>query len=419
MTRLYLVEEAVARGWEPFALTRPIGEVLFGTMLLRERIERALGLPVVGYIGRDALVGFEEEGAPPVLPIESPASREPVVALSSRYVPPDPGTPGRARLSEVCGDPVASGRRLVVEDATAGWILPPGTSIPLDPEEHRLETVELPGSLLPDAWTLMSGNAERTSADLRAAGAGDRGPVPFTATDFPGVHLIGDDPVTGGPGVEIEPGVIFDTRRGPIHLGAGVRVQSPTRIEGPSFFGKGSTVLGGTLAAVSCGPVCKLRGEVDSSVLFGYANKAHDGYLGHALVGRWVNLGAMTTNSDLKNNYGNVRLPLADGETDTGLMKVGAFLGDHVKTGIGTLLSTGSIVGAGANVVSEGIAPRSIPPFTWLTPGGLSTYRKEAFLETAERAMARRDVPLSPGMRAMLDRAWESTRNARSEAEGG
>jgi UDP-N-acetylglucosamine diphosphorylase / glucose-1-phosphate thymidylyltransferase / UDP-N-acetylgalactosamine diphosphorylase / glucosamine-1-phosphate N-acetyltransferase / galactosamine-1-phosphate N-acetyltransferase len=209
--------------------------------------------------------------------------------------------------------------------------------------------------------------------------------------------------------VDVEPGVILDTRRGPIHLADGVRVQGPARIEGPTFLGKGSVVLGGTLSAVSCGPVCKLRGEIDSSVLLCYTNKAHDGYLGHALVGRWVNLGAMTTNSDLKNNYGNVRLPTAGGEVDTGLMKVGAFLGDHVKTGIGTLLSTGSVVGAGANVVSAGLSPRSIPPFAWLTPGGRTIYRKESFLEAAERAMARRDVSLSEGMRAVLARAWEES----------
>ncbi|MEX2531569.1 MAG: putative sugar nucleotidyl transferase [Gemmatimonadota bacterium] len=419
MTHLYLIEDAAAHRWEPFARTRPIGELLFGTMLLRERVEHCLRLEVAGYVGRDALVGFEEEGSPPVLPAGSPTLEEPVMALSSRFVPPDPGTPELARLAELLGRSTGSRLRLVVGGVTAGWILPPGTRLPPLPGDGEFEAFEVAGSLLSDPWTLMSVNAARTSADLRGSSNAGETRRPLSRVDLPGVHFLGGEAVTAGSSVDVEPGCIFDTRRGPIHLGDGVRVQGPARIEGPSFFGKGSVVLGGTLSGVSCGPVCKLRGEIDSSVLLGYANKAHDGYLGHALVGRWVNLGAMTTNSDLKNNYGNVRLPLAGRDVDTGLIKVGAFLGDHVKTGIGTLLSTGSIIGAGANVVSEGLSPRSIPPFAWITPGGTTTYRKEPFLDTVERAMARRDVSLPDGMRGVLARAWEESQAGGPGAGGG
>ena len=174
------------------------------------------------------------------------------------------------------------------------------------------------------------------------------------------------------------------------------------------------------MESLSVGPGCKLRGEISESVILGWSNKAHDGYLGHALVGSWVNLGAGTTNSDLKNNYSSVRVPVGvEREVDTGLLKVGIFLGDHVKTGIGTLLSTGTQAGAGSNVFGGGgVPPRWIPPFSWgPTPpgggpgpeGGFQRYDLPRFLETATRVMARRGQALSPGMTRVLIRAWERT----------
>lgn len=176
------------------------------------------------------------------------------------------------------------------------------------------------------------------------------------------------------------------------------------------------------MGRLSCGPVCKLHGEIDSSVILGYTNKAHDGYLGHALVGRWVNLGAFTTNSDLKNTYGTVRLSLPTSEVDpeeepgplsevdTGLEKVGVFLGDHVKTGIGTLLNTGTVVGAGSTLFAGPMAPRWVRPFSWGHGESLGVCRKEAFLTTARRMMGRRDLTLTPGMERLLSRLWERER---------
>ena len=144
-------------------------------------------------------------------------------------------------------------------------------------------------------------------------------------------------------------------------------------------------------------------------------NKAHDGHIGHAVLGRWVNLGAFTTNSDLKNNYRDVRVWTPDGELDTGLMKVGCFLGDHVKTGIGTVLNTGSILGAGTNVFGGTMPPTVVPPFSWGAGTDLRDHRLDKFLETAERAMTRRDQLLTPGVRALLRTAWRATAGRRAE----
>jgi UDP-N-acetylglucosamine diphosphorylase/glucosamine-1-phosphate N-acetyltransferase len=174
-------------------------------------------------------------------------------------------------------------------------------------------------------------------------------------------------------------------------------------------------VFGGPVGTSSIGPVCKVRGEVAESVLLGYVNKAHDGHLGHALLGRWVNLGAATINSDLKNNYRPVRVWTPTGEEDTGLTKVGCFLGDHVKTGIGTVLNTGTVVGAGSNVFGGLMPPTVVPAFSWGAGDALTTYRFDKFLETAEAAMARRGQTLTPGVRDILAAAWEATRAERGE----
>jgi UDP-N-acetylglucosamine diphosphorylase/glucosamine-1-phosphate N-acetyltransferase len=156
---------------------------------------------------------------------------------------------------------------------------------------------------------------------------------------------------------------------------------------------------------------------VESSVILGYSNKAHDGFLGHAYVGRWVNLGALTTNSDLKNNYGPVRVGGPQGPVDTGLTKVGAFLGDHVKTGIGTLLNTGTVVGAGSNIFGGLMPPLFVPPFSWGRGHELTEYRLDKFLDVARRAMARRDLELDQAAETVLRRAWEATRTMRTGSE--
>jgi UDP-N-acetylglucosamine diphosphorylase/glucosamine-1-phosphate N-acetyltransferase len=176
--------------------------------------------------------------------------------------------------------------------------------------------------------------------------------------------------------------------------------------------GEDSVVSGGKIAASSIGAHCKVNGEVSNSVFIGYANKGHDGFIGHSVLGRWVNLGAGTVNSNLKNNYSDVVLWTPGGLERTGMQFLGSFLGDHAKTAIGTRLTTGCVVGAGANVYGQGITPRYVPPFAW----GLDDSEKwelGAFLDTAQRAMKRRDVPLSEKARRQLTAALERANEER------
>ena len=409
---LVMFDDERARAWIPFTLTRPAGELLFGCLALRERAERFWGESCMGHITDPHLEGFSEPGAAAVVEADTFHSKPhseggtPRIFFSSRAVP-DPGP----------SPPTDEGAVLLIQGQIVGWILPPGTDPPdaddlLRPSGSALDLprVEIQGRILTNIWDLMSGNGEQVRSDV---------PVLFPESRFTlpeGVHVSGAGRVSLGEHVHLEAGVHLDATDGPIRLSDGARVSAFTRLGGPAFVGPETHLLGGSLSDVTIGAGCRVRGEVASTVLLGYVNKAHEGFLGHAYVGRWANLGALTTNSDLKNNYGRVRVHTAEGPVDTGLIKVGCFLGDHVKTGIGTLLPTGCVVGVGSNLFGGVMAPPHVPAFSWGTGDQLEEYEIERFLDTASIAMARREMSLEEGIRTLLRRAWDRTHTERSEA---
>ena len=400
---LLLMDDAGADAFFPFALSRPVGELLFGAFLLRERAERFWGVPCAGHLGRTELRGFSEPGAPQVLDRGGSGLQDFRIIQM-----------GRAALSGRPPSPPKDPATLFIEDAVVGWLLPPGTPSP--PPELLLHPRPLPGSreirvegtLLGAPWDLMRGNGDQLAIDIPHFFPG------YAAEDLPGCHIMGDGLVSLGPHVSVEPGSVFDVREGPIRLEEGVVVRAHTRLAGPAYVGRGSTILGGVLSESSIGPVCKIRGEVECCVVLGYTNKAHDGFLGHAYLGQWVNLGAFTTNSDLKNNYGQVRVGGPDGPVETGLMKMGCLLGGHVKTGIGTFLNTGTVVGLGSNLFGGAMPPIYVPPFSWGSGSDLTEYRLDKFLEVARAAMARRNVSLEADAEGLLRTAWETTRRERA-----
>ncbi len=400
--RLFLFDDPVARGWHPFALTRPVGELLFGTETLRARCERVFGVVCEGHLAGDALQGFEEPGAPPCLGAGEPGDDELRILLSSRFVPAEAPAEWPAGPAVV-----ATGATPVGVRVPDGAPLPPGLEAGSYPDAWP--RVSVAGRVLASTWELMAANPDRLRAD------GERFPE---SAPPPGVHRVGDGPVSVAEGAVVEAGVVLDTTAGPVIVEGGARVQAPSRIRGPAWVGPGSMILGGELAGVSIGPGCRVRGEVAASLVLGCANKAHDGYLGHSIVGRWVNLGAMTTNSDLKNTYGPVRVQSGGGTVETGLMKAGCLLGDHVRTGIGTLLDTGTVVGAGSNLFGGRMPPKSVPPFSWGFGAGSGEYDIERFLETAAVVLGRRGMELTPGMRELYRRAFRDTAELRARRGG-
>lgn len=214
---------------------------------------------------------------------------------------------------------------------------------------------------------------------------------------------------------QIDGQVVLDARGGPIFIGEGVTIQPQTRVEGPCYIGESSILVGGKIReGTSIGPVCRIGGEVQQSIFLGHSNKYHEGFLGHSYVGEWVNLGALTTNSDLKNNYSTVKVKLKGDLLDSGLIKVGSFLGDHVKTGIGTLLGTGMVVGFATNIFGGGmIKEKSIPSFCWGDTSKLEEYKLDKAIETAQIVMQRRNVKFSEEEKVLFEKIFEMTKSER------
>ncbi len=401
---LYLVDDAVAREWQPFALTRPIGELMFGVSTLRARAADQTGARPVGHVTSAGLTGFEEPGAPPVVPLDLTPSDRPRLFLWSRAIlaGPVPPLPDDGCVLLEVGGRFAG---IWIPAGTAGTETLFASALDGTPQAAGLPVVDLQGFLLESPWDLMA----RSPGQVVIDGEG------FPDSDVPaGVDKLGSGRLSIGRGAFVEPNVVFDTRNGPVILEEDVHVHAFTRVAGPAYVGPGSILLGGSFGEVSFGPMCRIRGEVRASIVLGYSNKAHDGFLGHAVLGRWVNLGAMTTNSNLKNNYGPVRLDVAGSSIDTGMTKVGCFLGDHVKTGIGTLLNTGTIIGAASNVFGGAMPPKYVPPFSWGVGHDLTTHDPERFLSAAAVVMSRRDQSLPEGMRQMYRQAFESTAQERA-----
>jgi len=265
-------------------------------------------------------------------------------------------------------------------------------------------------------WDLVLANPEQITADFAAAGqCGIEGKI-----EEPRALRGSEKDVFVAPGALIHPMVVLDAAEGPIYIDEGAELHPFTRVEGPCYVGKRSILLGAKCReGNSIGPVCRVGGEVEESIIHGHSNKYHDGFLGHAYVGEWVNLGALTTNSDLKNDYSSVSVAL-DGKRpiDTGSTKVGSLIGDHTKTSIGTLLNTGAYVGSMALIAATGKPlPKFIPSFAWFLEGVVTKgFGKRKLYETAATAMGRRKREWTEADQAMWDAVYEFTKPERNEA---
>ena len=246
-------------------------------------------------------------------------------------------------------------------------------------------------------WELALLNADELIRQRECAGRQD-------GRIYDGAHLLDADCITIERGATVKPGVVLDAEPGPIYLAEGATIEPHAYIEGPAYIGRktivrpNSVIRGGT----TIGPVCKVAGEIEATIFHGYSNKQHDGFFGHTYVGKWVNIGADTITSDLKNTYGAIRVFLNGAGIETGEHFMGSIIGDHSKTGIGTILPTGCIVGVASNVFTSSAVPKFVPSFAWLTDQGMSPYRLEKALSIARAVMVRRDQELTPAEAELL-----------------
>jgi len=198
-------------------------------------------------------------------------------------------------------------------------------------------------------------------------------------------------------------------------IGNRVTVMPNSYLEGPLYIGDYSLVKASAKIyhGTSIGPHCKVGGEVENSIIHSYSNKQHEGFLGHAYLGSWINIGADTNNSDLKNTYGSVKVVVNGKTVDTGMQFVGLTMGDHSKTGINMMFDTGTVVGISSNLYGAGLPPKFVPSFSWGSPGSLSVFELEKSLEIARRMMARRDVRMTPAYETMMRHAFAATDDER------
>lgn len=409
MSTVVLYDDAVARTFEPFASARPVSEMVAGIATIRDRWNAVLQPTDAMQFSAGAFhVDFDDGAGLTCATGKIPRGS---ILVNSRAVPLLPNEPEKmARRSAGCtmwrcGNRLAAIRVADPIDATAlldGSLsledLHAGTGAIGDVKGWWIDEVWdfvrlLPELLKSDLSQLLSRSEIAESIDALA-------PPVHTAV-LGGNRVVLLQPESGEAPATIEPHVVLDTTNGPIVIAPGAHLHAFTRINGPCYIGRNSNVMGGDISSCSVGDVCKVRGELSNTVFAGYANKGHDGFVGHSYVGRWVNMGAGTITSNLKNTYGTVALWTPRGIRDTGMQFLGTMFGDHVKTGIGLRLTTGTVLGTGANVYGT-MPPKVVAPFSWGDSSPYSLYQSDKFLETAARMMSRRHIELSERARRHL-----------------
>jgi len=400
--------------WEnffPVAHVRPVFELVCGHESLRAKIERRLADNTFSYAVRDYLgdlFAFRNPDLAVNESLESPAQDVLFVngrLLASSFVPAADG-----------GEEVGkAGDEIVYVRARAASVAGAGGSSVLEKVAclaEKLPAKEVEATVIGWIWELIHHNPAEIESDFRVAGkSGIEGKV----EDF--VAIRGDAAnVFIAPGAVVQPMVVIDAEGGPVTIAEDVEITPHTRVEGPTYIGPKTILYGGKIReGTTIGPVCRVGGEVEESIIHGFSNKYHDGFLGHSYVGSWVNLGALTSNSDLKNDYGSVEMHMKGKLMDTGDTKVGSFIGDHTKTSIGTLLNTGTYLGMMCNILASGEpAPKFIPDFVWFVRGKFMRARMKDALSTARTAMGRRKVDLSEIEETLYRRIFEMTQEERN-----
>lgn len=281
---------------------------------------------------------------------------------------------------------------------------------PLLEERKRVKVVEVKARLINYFWDIVKNNVEELRGDFERLQQG--GFICCKVTE--GVHLLNPQGIFLGKNSVIKPGCVLDAEKGPIYVGEDALLMPNATLIGPAFIGRGAVVqpCSRLRAGSNIGEGCKVGGEVVNSILHSYSNKQHDGFLGDSYIGSWVNIGAGTTNSNLKNTYGNIRVQLGEKMIDSGETFLGVVIGDHTKVGINSSFSAGSVVGFCCNVVGRYPVPRFIPSFSWCAER-IQEYHLDNALEVARRTMARREKPLPEAEEALFRKVYDLTQMVR------
>jgi UDP-N-acetylglucosamine diphosphorylase/glucosamine-1-phosphate N-acetyltransferase len=277
------------------------------------------------------------------------------------------------------------------------------------------EAIEFEGEILKieHTWDIFSKNGEAIAEDFSLITNGRKSePIPST------VNTVNPENIFIEKGATLNFATL-NASTGPIYIGRDSEVMEGALVRGPLALCNNSTLkLGAKVyGPTTVGPHSKIGGEVSNSVIFGFSNKGHDGFLGNSVLGEWCNLGADTNNSNLKNNYAEVRLwdYNTEGFAKTGLQFCGLMMGDHSKCGINTMFNTGTVVGVSANIFGSGFPRNFVPSFSWGGHSGFVTYKTNKAFEVAEVVMGRRKEEFTDLDKAILEYIFEETKQYRRE----
>ncbi len=263
-----------------------------------------------------------------------------------------------------------------------------------------------------NVWDIFSKNGDAIKADFDLITRG-RTSQPLSTSNT----VIGDAKQIFLEEGAIVEASILNTNAGPIYIDKDAEIMEGSVVRGPFSLGEHAALKLSTkiYGPTTVGPHSKVGGEVNNSVIFAYSNKGHDGFLGNSVIGEWCNLGADTNNSNLKNNYGNVKLYSYSQKKmiDTGLQFCGLIMGDHSKCGINTMFNTGTVVGVGANIFGGGFPPTHIPSFSWGGADGMEEYKFDKMIETASRVFVRRNLTVNAVEKDILEKIFKNTEGDR------
>jgi UDP-N-acetylglucosamine diphosphorylase / glucose-1-phosphate thymidylyltransferase / UDP-N-acetylgalactosamine diphosphorylase / glucosamine-1-phosphate N-acetyltransferase / galactosamine-1-phosphate N-acetyltransferase len=415
--RICLFEDHGVFDLEPLTLTRPVFDLICGASSLAQRQGRYFRPSSVGTLVRPCLASLSRE-QDPHLPVNDPVwlGVGPVVLVNGRWLPPaDDGgfvlVPFEPCLG-MAGDEVAWA---VVEPQHLIGCTPLNLPHFLDDWKQMLPWREASGQLIGRPWELVEQNREILMADFQLF---ESQTAPAERPNRP--SIVGpQNQLWIDPTARIDPQVVADTTAGPVIVDRNAFIAPFSRLEGPCYVGPGSQVLGANIrGGTTIGPYCRIGGEVEASIVHGFSNKYHDGFLGHSYVGEWVNIGAGAHTSDLRHDYGEVIVTVAGTRVPTGCTKVGSFIGDHTKIGLGCLLNTGTNIGVFAGVLPAGkLLPRHVPSFCSVQHGSLTESDDlDVLFATAEEVMARRGVRFTRTHQQLYRSVYEQTEAQRREA---
>ena len=375
----------------PFTYTRPVADIRLGILTIREKWEKQLGFTTTTITEE-----YLEEKYPMVEMDEN-------VLINASFIPSKSLVNCIKKLTD--HQAIFQGEELIAFFTTQ-------TQEQVDFDTYH--KIEFDEDLLQikNTWDLFSLNEQAIQSDFELITEGKKSqPIPDGVQAIQKEHIFIEEGAT----------VLFSSlnaSKGPIYIGKGAEIMEGCSVRGPLAMCEHSVLKMGTkiYGATTLGPYSKVGGEVSNSVLFGYSNKGHDGFLGNSVIGEWCNLGADTNTSNLKNNYAQVKLwnYQQNKFTDTGLQFCGLMMGDHSKCGINTMFNTGTVVGVSANVFGAGFPRNFIPSFSWGGPSGFKTYQLKKVFEVAKVVMKRRSLNFSEQDQRILEFIFEETSSKRN-----